>query len=103
MTSMRPDGGTAVTLPSFPDAACKGTDPALWFAAEYEPGQARQRREAKARAICGGCLSRTPCFEFALNQPDLHGFWGGVTEEGRRHMRRRMLRREADAARRAAA
>lgn len=102
MTSIRPAGGISVELPSFPDAACKGTDPALWFAPEYESGQGRQRREAKTRAICASCPSRTPCFEFALNQPDLSGFWGGVTEEGRKHMRRRMLKREAGAARRAA-
>lgn len=103
MTSIRPaGGGFAATLPSFPDAACKGTDPALWFDPEYEGRQARQRREAQARAICGGCPSRVPCLEFALDQPDQHGFWGGVTEEGRKHLRRRMLRREADAARRAA-
>ena len=103
MSSIRPaGGGFAATLPSFPDAACKGSDPALWFTPEAEGRQARQRREATARAICGGCPSRTPCLEFALNQSDLRGFWGGVTEEGRRHMRRRMLRREADAARKAA-
>ena len=103
MTSIRPaGGGIAVTLPSFPDAACKGTDPALWFDPETEGRQARQRREAQAREICSGCPSRVPCLEFALDQPDQHGFWGGVTEEGRKHLRRRMLRRESDTARRAA-
>ena len=84
------------------DAACHGTDPDLWFGTAGESGQAVQRREARTRAICGDCPSRTPCLEFALSQPELHGFWGGVTEEGRRHMRRRMLKREAGAARRAA-
>ncbi|HEV2450970.1 MAG TPA: WhiB family transcriptional regulator [Streptosporangiaceae bacterium] len=103
MSSIRPAGGMTVTLPSFPDAACKGTDPSLWFAPETEGGQARQRREAETRRICSACPSRVPCLEFALRQPDLSGFWGGVTEEGRKHMRRRMLRREAGAARRAAA
>ena len=84
------------------DAACIGTDPDLWFEPGAESGQARQRREARTRAICGGCPSRIPCLDFAVSQPDLAGFWGGVTEEGRRHMRRRMLKREADATRRAA-
>jgi WhiB family redox-sensing transcriptional regulator len=102
MTSIRPAGGMSVELPSFPDAACKGTDAALWFAPDVEGRQARQRREAETRRICAGCPSRIPCLEFALDQPDQHGFWGGVTEEGRKHMRRRMLKREAVAARRAA-
>jgi WhiB family redox-sensing transcriptional regulator len=93
---------STVAVPDWTRSACAGTDPRLWFAPEGELGQARQRREAKARAICAGCPVAAACLDWALGQPDLAGFWGGVTEDGRKHLRRRMLRRAADAARRAA-
>lgn len=103
MSGPRPDGGgIATALPLLPRAACIGTDPAIFFGPDNEKRGARNAREAKARAICARCPERAPCLEFALGQPDHYGYWGGVGEEGRRYMRRRMLRRAADAARRAA-
>lgn len=36
---------------------------------------------AQARAICGECVVREPCLDYALTFPagDMHGVWGGLT------------------------
>jgi len=39
---------------------------------------------ARAKAVCASCLVRQPCLEFALATHQVHGVWGGLTEEERR-------------------
>jgi WhiB family redox-sensing transcriptional regulator len=62
-------------------AACKGLSH-LFFAAPAERPQARERREAAARAVCGSCAVNTPCRQFARFHHE-YGFWGGESEDER--------------------
>ena len=95
MTSIRPaGGGVSVTLPTFPDAACKGTDLDLWFGPENESNAARDTREAEAVAICRFCPSRRPCLKWALSHASQHGVFGGTGEEHRKALRHARVKRQ---------
>lgn len=62
-------------------AACRGMTH-LFFPSSAERPQARERREAMARQVCGDCGVRSSCREFArLNHE--YGFWGGESEDER--------------------
>lgn len=62
-------------------AACRGTDPTLFFPAGCT-GVALEEI-ATAKAVCGGCRVRQECLEFALSTKQEAGIWGGMTEEER--------------------
>jgi len=75
------------------DAACRGEDAALFFAPNYfEKRDEKDRREAKAKALCLVCPVQDVCLEFALKIRESHGIWGGLNEfERRQILRRRTL------------
>lgn len=62
-------------------ANCLGTDPDLFFP---DPGEST--REAKD--VCRGCVVRGDCLEYALDNGEKFGIWGGMSERERRHLRR---------------
>lgn len=62
-------------------ANCKGKT-RLFFAPKAERPQARARREAKARALCAGCIVQDTCRQFARDNHE-YGLWGGENEEER--------------------
>ena len=62
-------------------AACKGLTH-LFFPNPAERPQARERREATAREVCGSCSVRTMCRDFARDEHE-YGFWGGESEDER--------------------
>jgi WhiB family transcriptional regulator, redox-sensing transcriptional regulator len=62
-------------------AACKSADPDLFFPVSASPNNPQQVADAKA--ICACCLVRHECLAFALRTRQLHGIWGGMTEEER--------------------
>ncbi len=64
-----------------PRAACKGLTH-LFFPTPAERPQARERREATAREVCGSCAVRAECREFARDEHE-YGFWGGESEDER--------------------
>lgn len=67
-------------------AACKGSDPALFF-----PDRGDRYTAARALAVCQRCPVRPECIEYNMAMPAhlaKNGIWGGMTEEGRRTMRR---------------
>jgi WhiB family redox-sensing transcriptional regulator len=66
-------------------ANCLGCDPDLFFPELGEPS-------AAAKAVCGGCVVRTECLDFALVTGQKHGIWGGTSERERRRMRRARAR-----------
>jgi WhiB family transcriptional regulator, redox-sensing transcriptional regulator len=81
-------------------AACRTTDPELYFPiASAGPG-ARQVSEAKA--ICARCEIQQACLDYALDAGHIQGVWGGTTEHERRLLRQRgrraQLRRAQDRA-----
>jgi len=70
-------------------ANCLGVDPDLFF-----PERGASTREAKE--VCRGCVVREDCLEFALENGEKFGIWGGMSERERRRLRRqRALARRA--------
>lgn len=62
-------------------ANCLGVDPDLFF-----PERGASTREAKE--VCRGCVVRGECLEFALQNGEKFGIWGGLSERERRRIRR---------------
>lgn len=56
-------------------------DPDVFFPISSS-GPALQQVE-QARKICAGCQVQQPCLDFALATGQVHGVWGGTTEEER--------------------
>ena len=73
------------------EAACRSTDPDVFFPRDDAPGRSFDVRSAKR--ICRGCPVRTQCLEFALAARLEHGVWGGLTETERRSLRRSRQRK----------
>ncbi|WP_268895164.1 WhiB family transcriptional regulator [Goekera deserti] len=65
-------------------ALCAETDPEAFF-----PEKGGSTREAKK--ICTGCEVKTECLEFALENDERFGIWGGLSERERRRLRRRAV------------
>jgi WhiB family redox-sensing transcriptional regulator len=63
------------------EAACRGLSH-LFFPPPAERPQARERREALARTVCGSCDVLLTCQEFARRHHE-YGFWGGESEDER--------------------
>ncbi|HVM02118.1 MAG TPA: WhiB family transcriptional regulator [Acidimicrobiales bacterium] len=73
-------------------ANCMGVDPDLFF-----PERGASTREAKE--VCRGCVVRAECLEYALDNAEKFGIWGGLSERERRRLRRaRTLARRSGAA-----
>lgn len=68
-------------------AACRapGT-PDVFF-----PGRGEYVETREAKRICSGCPVRLECLQFALEKGIRFGIWGGVTELGRRRLRRQLV------------
>ena len=63
-------------------AACQDADPDLFFPVSGS-GKSLEQIE-RATAICTGCPVWRSCLAFALRTGEVHGIWGGRTEEERR-------------------
>jgi WhiB family redox-sensing transcriptional regulator len=63
-------------------ANCLGVDPDLFF-----PERGGSTREAKE--VCRGCVVRQECLQYALDNSEKFGIWGGLSERERRRLRRR--------------
>ncbi len=62
-------------------ANCMGVDPDLFY-----PERGESTREAKA--VCGGCVVREACLDYAVVHAEKFGIWGGKSERERRTLRR---------------
>ena len=68
-------------------AACQEADPELFFpVAAHGPGA---REIARAKAVCATCRVRRQCLQYALATHQLHGVWGGTSEDERQLQARR--------------
>ncbi|MFM7262598.1 MAG: WhiB family transcriptional regulator [Acidimicrobiales bacterium] len=63
------------------EAQCGGMSE-IFFPPAAERPQARERREAQAREVCGACAVVVDCRDFARRHRE-YGFWGGESEEER--------------------
>jgi WhiB family redox-sensing transcriptional regulator len=71
------------------DAACKGMTH-LFFPPAAERPQARERREATAKLVCGSCVVNATCREFARVHHE-YGLWGGESEDERHEAGYRLI------------
>jgi WhiB family transcriptional regulator, redox-sensing transcriptional regulator len=76
-------------------AACRGSDPELFFPVGTGPTAAEQTEQAKR--ICEGCPVRSECLTHAFKVGADGGVWGGLSDRDRRALRRRASRSRADA------
>jgi WhiB family transcriptional regulator, redox-sensing transcriptional regulator len=67
-------------------AACRHTDPNLFFPAG-STGLAIEQIEA-AKAVCRSCPVQDACLRFAFETNQEAGIWGGTDEDERRRLRR---------------
>lgn len=63
------------------DSLCAQTDPEAFF-----PEKGGSTRDAKK--ICASCEVRTQCLEYALQNDERFGIWGGLSERERRKLRK---------------
>jgi WhiB family transcriptional regulator, redox-sensing transcriptional regulator len=62
-------------------AACREMDPELFFPVGARgPGAGEIDR---AKAVCASCRVRRQCLQYALATHQMHGVWGGTTEDER--------------------
>jgi WhiB family transcriptional regulator, redox-sensing transcriptional regulator len=65
-------------------ALCAQTDPEAFF-----PEKGGSTREAKK--VCLGCDVRAECLEYALENDERFGIWGGLSERERRKLKKRVV------------
>ncbi|WP_406437844.1 WhiB family transcriptional regulator [Streptomyces sp. NBC_01613] len=71
-------------------AACRTEDPDLFFPIGTSGPALMQTEQAKA--VCGRCLVREQCLDWALEHGECLGIWGGTNENERRTLQRRRRR-----------
>ncbi len=79
--SIRPSVDDEDALSWQADALCAQTDPEAFF-----PEKGGSTRDAKR--ICTGCDVKAECLEYALQNDERFGIWGGLSERERRRLRR---------------
>jgi WhiB family redox-sensing transcriptional regulator len=63
--------------------ACVDVDPESFFLEPNMRGKEKRTREVTAIAICNTCPVKQQCLDHALKVPEAYGVWGGMTEEQR--------------------
>ena len=80
--------GDLFASPAFMDlGSCRGMDPDVFF-------PDRGESLSPAKAVCAECIVRDECLEYALDNGERFGVWGGTSERERRRLRR--ARRQGD-------
>ena len=75
----------AVGEPSWQERSlCAQTDPEAFF-----PEKGGSTREAKR--VCLSCEVRVECLEYALENDERFGIWGGLSERERRRVKKRAV------------
>jgi WhiB family redox-sensing transcriptional regulator len=76
-------------------AACRSAEPDIFFPLSSS-GRSLDQID-RAKEVCAGCRVRAECLAFALRTNQVHGVWGGLTEEERLSLARDALRASASA------
>lgn len=66
-------------------AACHAGNAELFFPVSAV-GPARMQ-VARAKSVCARCPVRQECLDFAMTTHQVHGIWGGLSEEDRARLR----------------
>jgi WhiB family redox-sensing transcriptional regulator len=66
------------------DAACRNHPTSLF----YPPHGVSHAQVDAARAICATCSVQEECLTYALDNKEIFGIWGGLSERQRRRIRR---------------
>jgi WhiB family redox-sensing transcriptional regulator len=72
------------------DGACRFADPSLFFHPRNERGRSRNNRDVAALFVCTRCPVVESCRDYAMRAREAHGVWGGLTEDEREAIFRRM-------------
>lgn len=64
-------------------AACQSAEPDLFFPVS---GGGWARQVERAKALCRACPVRRQCLQYAINEDEAYGVWGGLTEDERRRV-----------------
>jgi WhiB family redox-sensing transcriptional regulator len=67
------------------DAACARVDGDAWFP---EVGESN----ARAKQICNTCPVKEPCLQWALDNNEQYGVFGGTSRQDRQEINRRKLK-----------
>ena len=73
--------------PKFTEAKCAQIEDKDYFFPDNKRDEAE--RLPRLRQICGSCIHREECLEYALDKRIVYGFWGGYTADQRRSINRR--------------
>lgn len=71
-------------------ATCRDEDPDLFFPIGTSGPALLQ--EAEAKAVCGRCPVQEQCLRWAMETGQDIGVWGGLGENERRKLKRRVAR-----------
>jgi WhiB family redox-sensing transcriptional regulator len=80
----RPDETEENPLAWQADSLCAQTDPEAFF-----PEKGGSTRDAKR--ICTSCEVKAQCLDYALQNDERFGIWGGLSERERRKLRKRAV------------
>jgi len=82
VTAVDDEWRTLIERPAWmDDANCRGFDVDKFF-----PVSGEDTRTIKA--ICRACDVQAECLAYAINNHEIHGIWGGLSERERRRIRR---------------
>jgi WhiB family redox-sensing transcriptional regulator len=71
--------------PWMAQADCRTHEPEVFFP---EQGPWMLSEIAEAKRICGGCIVRGECLEYALSNNIEYGVWGGLTRNERKALKK---------------
>ena len=83
-TAVEDDAEVAAELEWQERALCAQTDPEAFF-----PEKGGSTREAKR--VCMSCEVRVQCLDYALENDERIGIWGGLSERERRRVKKRAV------------
>ncbi len=70
--------------------SCRDADPLLFFHPQNERGSSRIKRDRAAKRVCAVCPVRLECADYAVRAREPYGVWGGLSEEDRENIYRRL-------------
>lgn len=72
------------------DGACNGAETDEFFLEDGMRGSTKRKRELKAIEVCNTCPVKQQCLDHALSVPEIYGIWGGMTEDQRLTLSKRL-------------